>query len=195
VNSYSQAGQDRFAYLLSGQKRDGTFLEVGAYDGYAVSNTLGLEEIGWTGFLLDIQCFPSIARRKAKFCCCDAAAADWSALLADWFPSRYVDYLSLDVDEATTTVLAKILKSETVFGIITIEHDKYRLGPAGQTIQRDLFLASGYDLVCSDVIVDSPPFHGEFEDWYCHKDRIPKDRRDRYRCNAQLGTTICGPAA
>jgi len=32
-----------------GQKTDGTFVEVGAYDGYKWSNTWGLMELGWNG--------------------------------------------------------------------------------------------------------------------------------------------------
>lgn len=190
MNSYSQAGQDCFAYVLNNRKRNGTFLDIGAYDGYAVSNTLGLEELGWTGFLVDIQCLPSIARRKAKFCCCDVMGADWSTLLAEWFPEKYVDYLSLDVDEASTDTLKRIMATGFVFGCLTVEHDKYRLGPANQERQRSMLLPAGWDLVCSDVIVDSGPFHGEFEDWYCFRRTIPQDRRDKYRCNAQLGTSI-----
>ena len=67
---YSQVGQDRF--LLENffrGKRRGTFLDIGAYDGETLSNTLYFEEtMGWTG--LCVEPLPSAfaklkARRKA----------------------------------------------------------------------------------------------------------------------------------
>ena len=36
-----------------GYKTDGTFVEVGAYDGYSWSNTWGLAEAGWRGLLFE----------------------------------------------------------------------------------------------------------------------------------------------
>ena len=67
---YSQVGQDRF--LLENffrGKRGGVFLDIGAYDGETLSNTLFFEEsMGWTG--LCVEPLPSAfaklqARRKA----------------------------------------------------------------------------------------------------------------------------------
>lgn len=194
MTSYSQAGQDKFAYLASNRRRDGIFLDVGAHDGYQNSNTLGLEAIGWDGLLVDIQCLPGLARRRCDFVCCDTLTADWPRLLEPWLPHEYIDYLSLDVDDASTQTLEMILKCPVTFGAITIEHDLYRVGPVPQMAQRNLLLRSGYDLVCSDVMIAPGPGipgdGGSFEDWYLHKAIIPRDRRDRYRCHNQLGTTI-----
>lgn len=36
-----------------GQKNDGLFVEVGAYDGEYASNTSGLADLGWTGFYIE----------------------------------------------------------------------------------------------------------------------------------------------
>src|SRR5690348_3305870 len=36
-----------------GRKRDGCFVEVGAYDGQYVSNTCGLADLGWRGFYIE----------------------------------------------------------------------------------------------------------------------------------------------
>ncbi len=52
---YSQHGQDRFVdnFLLHG-KRDGVFVDVGAYDGVALSNTYYFEkELGWQGICIE----------------------------------------------------------------------------------------------------------------------------------------------
>ena len=52
---YSQHSQDRFIdnFLLHG-KRDGVFVDVGAYDGIALSNTYYFEkELGWSGICIE----------------------------------------------------------------------------------------------------------------------------------------------
>ena len=54
VESKSQNGQDLFALLSNDFKKDGVFIEFGAYDGVIFSNTYLLEkQFGWTGILID----------------------------------------------------------------------------------------------------------------------------------------------
>ena len=54
VESKSQNGQDLFALLSNNFKRNGIFIEFGAYDGVIFSNTHLLEkQFGWTGILID----------------------------------------------------------------------------------------------------------------------------------------------
>jgi FkbM family methyltransferase len=52
---YSQCGEDR--WLLENfpelATRNGVFVEVGAYDGIESSNTLALEQLGWTGMCFE----------------------------------------------------------------------------------------------------------------------------------------------
>jgi FkbM family methyltransferase len=51
---HSQYGQDRFVAALLGTRRGGTFVDVGAYDGRAYSNTLYLEEqLAWSGLCIE----------------------------------------------------------------------------------------------------------------------------------------------
>lgn len=53
-NYTSQLGQDAFALAMSGFKRDGYFVEVGAHHGEYLSNTLMLErDQGWRGLLVE----------------------------------------------------------------------------------------------------------------------------------------------
>ncbi|MFB7147274.1 FkbM family methyltransferase [Agrobacterium sp. 16-172Ci] len=53
-NTETQFYQDIFCLLLSGGKRDGYFVEFGACDGLAISNTLLLErQFGWKGILAE----------------------------------------------------------------------------------------------------------------------------------------------
>ena len=63
---YSQHAQDRFVdnVLLHG-KRDGVFVDVGAYDGIALSNTYYFErELGWSGLCIEPN--PLAYERLAK---------------------------------------------------------------------------------------------------------------------------------
>jgi len=50
-NSMSQLGQD--LWVLGNTSEAGTFLEIGAFDGFALSNTLLLENMGWQGYLVE----------------------------------------------------------------------------------------------------------------------------------------------
>jgi FkbM family methyltransferase len=50
----SQIGQDKFAFEALGEKRNGYFLEIGAYDGIKSSNTYVLEkQFGWSGLCVE----------------------------------------------------------------------------------------------------------------------------------------------
>ena len=53
ADSYSQLAQDLWVLAALQHKRDGYFIEVGAYDGVNLSNTLLLEHAGWTGILVE----------------------------------------------------------------------------------------------------------------------------------------------
>lgn len=54
TNSYAQHQQDVIVMqqIFPG-KRDGVFVEIGAHDGLEISNTLLMEEMGWTGMLIE----------------------------------------------------------------------------------------------------------------------------------------------
>ncbi|MFH1044067.1 MAG: FkbM family methyltransferase [Pseudomonadota bacterium] len=49
----AQNGEDRWLDNLFGHKRNGFFVEVGAFDGINLSNSYHFEQIGWTGVLIE----------------------------------------------------------------------------------------------------------------------------------------------
>ena len=49
--TFSQLSQDLFVIYFTGGKKDGFFLEIGACDGFKLSNTLVLEKHGWKGIV------------------------------------------------------------------------------------------------------------------------------------------------
>lgn len=50
---YSQAGQDKWVCELLNFKRDGFFVDIGAYDGVKFSNSYTLELLGWKGICVE----------------------------------------------------------------------------------------------------------------------------------------------
>lgn len=157
MNSYSQAGQDVWVRRILGENKPRFFLDIGcAGDQY--SNTLALEQEGWTGILVDVD--DTAKGRKTPFVRGDATKIRLP--LPD-----YVDYLSLDIDFGTYDALVNILSHGVKFGIITIEHDAYRFGDELRVPERALLNAAGYTLICADVcgIPEAP-----FEDWWISKE-------------------------
>lgn len=66
---HSQVGQDRFVDALLNGKRNGYFLDIGAYDGVRYSNTLFFEEErGWTGICVEPNpaVFVELMRNRPK---------------------------------------------------------------------------------------------------------------------------------
>ena len=63
---FSQAGQDRYLNeRIFSNKRDGTFVEVGGYDGWMGSNCVFFEKVlGWTGLVVEAS--PQLVRRIGK---------------------------------------------------------------------------------------------------------------------------------
>ena len=51
LKSKSQIFQDLFVIYFTGLKKNGFFLEIGACDGFLLSNTLFLERYGWKGII------------------------------------------------------------------------------------------------------------------------------------------------
>lgn len=166
--SYSQAGQDAFVHALLGDQ--GTFLDIGASHPTELSNTYGLEQVGWTGVCVEIEhslCELLRVQRKAVVREGDAIKMPWG------HPWRAGDYLSLDIDGATLDVLRKLMEAKYKFLVITIEHDAYRFGDTLRIPEREILTAAGYVLVRPDVCC-TPGM--PFEDWWVTPELVEKAR-------------------
>jgi len=76
---YSQFGEDRWITENLILPRNGFFVDIGAYDGIASSNTLHFEKLGWDGFC--VEAVPELAlesaqNRECPLFCCAAAGTD-----------------------------------------------------------------------------------------------------------------------
>lgn len=49
----AQYGEDKLLWEMFNQRREGFFIEVGAWNGISLSNTYFLEQMGWTGILVE----------------------------------------------------------------------------------------------------------------------------------------------
>lgn len=162
MTSHSQAGQDLFVRQVLGDI-SGTFLEIGTNNPVEINNTYELEQAGWRGLLVDNSVDSMLAcekHRKSAFLLTDAAKPqDWIAALrqaeeinhgASLHPPRYVDYLSLDIDEATLACLSNLPLADLRFRVITLEHDNYRF-PGRRDAMLDILRHHKYDVLCADV--------------------------------------------
>lgn len=169
-NSPSQANQDSFVMNMLNWKKNGFYLEIGAYHSYNISNTYCLENnYGWTGISIEIEpalCDEFNSVRKNKCFNLDATNADYSKLLKSVNAPSQIDYLQLDIEPANNTLsaLKAIPLDEYRFSVITFEHDLYA-DPRNELVQHEAFeiLSShGYKRVIKNLQNAGIPF----EDWY-----------------------------
>lgn len=157
-----QAGQDRFAFYVTGRREVGTFLDIGSSDPILNNNSYMLEEIGWRGLLVDRSDCNNAFYRRTPFLQADALTVDWPRVLSTHFKSR-IDYLSFDLDDDGLAALVRLPWATVRFSCMTVEHDFYRVGDQARGPMRKLLLEHGYRLLCPDVTLDG---FGIFEDWW-----------------------------
>ena len=167
--SNSQAKQDLFVYALS-KKDNGLFFDIGSHHPIRINNTYALEQLGWRGYLFDIDnSWEPLTKetRKSKFVCTDVRNYNWDLFLQDeGLVGATYDYLSFDVDEASLATLKRFPFEKIKFNICTIEHDRYRFGLTVANEMRTIMIQNGYKLLCKDICNDGYPY----EDWYVHSD-------------------------
>ena len=169
---YSQVGQDQFALDMLNNKREGVYVEIGAYHSKEISNTYMLEkEYGWTGVSLEIvqdRVNEFNLNRINKCYQVDATSFDYESLFDRLRLPNQIDYLQVDIEPATNSLMALLaLPLEKYrFSAITFEHDLY-VDPNNMAIkdrQKELLSGLGYQLFRENV---TEPHYGlPFEDWW-----------------------------
>lgn len=171
LNGKGESGQDCFAYAQCGWKTNGTFIDIGCNEPIKFNNTYALEQLGWHGWLIDLN--PEYGEairhiRRNPFFAVDALTVDWKAMVGS--TPLPIDYLSLDIDEnreknLALHILERIFAAGLTFRCMTIEHDAYRHGDVTRKPLRELCLANGYKLAHGDVEIRKG-CGKPFEDWW-----------------------------
>jgi hypothetical protein len=175
--NYSQSYQDMFVLSLLNGKREGTYLEIGAYQAKFISNSYLLEnDFGWNGISVDIEESSRISfiseGRKNHILIEDALKIDYLDLLRTKnFPNQ-IDYLQIDIEPQRNTLecLKKIPLDQFRFSVITYETDYYDPSVSREESHlvreesRKILESHGYELLVGNVCNISTK--DPFEDWY-----------------------------
>ena len=184
--NHSQCFQDMFTLMMLNGKENGTYLEIGSGDPFYGNNTALLEtKYNWKGISIDfnkqsIDMFNKV--RKNVSYCLDATKANYKSLLSEITDDRFIDYLQIDCDPATTSynILQKIPFNEYKFAVITFEHDAYINNDNVKQSSRKLLTSYGYKMVAGDV---APDRYSNFEDWWMHPDLIDSRTLELMTCS------------
>lgn len=169
-SSYSymgQEGQDKIVLKILKNKREGTFVELGASNGVTSSNSYVLEnKYGWTGLLIEAnkRFYKNLVKnRKSKMIntvvsdsnkevlfnndgCTghiddhgtEMKARPLSELFRKFEMPEIIDYLSLDVEGYEEEVLYNFLDDKYQFRVMSIERPSDKL--------HEKILSKGYEL-------------------------------------------------
>ena len=174
-DDYSQSGQDKFAYNISGEK--GIYLEIGAHHPVINNNTYRLEvECGWKGLSVEFdQTFKKFwddsKTRQNPIIWIDAFTVDYKSYFKEYaFPDR-INYLSCDIEPPINTlnILKKIIELGISFDFISFEHDRYNSGDTFEKLSCDFLLNRGYKIGVKDVYSRNKKYK-VYETWFINND-------------------------
>jgi hypothetical protein len=178
--SRSQAGQDLLVRLLTDFSPTGYFVDIGCNQPVFRNNTYELEQLGWTGLLID--CDATLLQeckrqRKSSIVLADLRTVSLRDIFTAHDAPAVIDYVSFDVDNVNDIALMTFPFDTHRFRIMTFEHDAYYNGPALRDKSRQVIQAAGYTLICHDVKHGGNPY----EDWYVDADLFAIETLDRFR--------------
>ena len=199
---YSQAAQDVWVAKKFEYKKNGYFLDVGAYDGIQISNTYFLEkELGWSGICIEANpsVFNSLALNRKSLnlnvavsnyqgvgmFLDDSISTDGRGVNVDFDTlnnilekseaPEIIDYLSIDIEGHEFTVLEDFDFSKWHINCMTVEHNLYVDGPTEKEKIFQLLSNKGFIREVEDApCLDYNPLYymKPFEDWYVNKNLI-----------------------
>jgi len=196
-----QAGQDKWVTDFFEKKKNGYFLDIGAYDGVQWSNTYCLEkELNWSGLLveasLDLCNQMKFSRSQTivqkaiykentilKFKSNRWAgsinnegseiveAITFEKLLRDYNSPKIIDYISLDIEGGEIDALLGFPFDEYISILWTIEHNVYYGNREMKDKIYEILSSNNYIRAYDNVCSGGDPKF-PFEDWYVHKNYI-----------------------
>ncbi|MEK6879800.1 MAG: FkbM family methyltransferase, partial [Nanoarchaeota archaeon] len=173
---FSDDKQDKFVANLLKFKRDGYYLDIGSCASVGSNNSYFFEsQLNWKGICIEINPIfnDSYNQRNCRYVNQDALTIDYEKLFEEEKMPLSIDYLSLDIDEASVEALKKLPLDKYRFKAVTIEHDSHVHGDLYKKPQREILNSKGYHLLCADVLNQSGRNIGlshNWEDWWVHPD-------------------------
>jgi hypothetical protein len=175
MKTYSQVYQDQFVLKLIG--KFGFFLDLGAgWDHSGInSNSLLLEELGWSGICIDGNYSSLINRKNFSIRSHTINAMIPQTQLRDIFKQyqapKTFDYVSLDIDPTSIIGLENFPFDEYDFKVMTFEHDFYAGGDSTKLKSYEILSNLGYVRLCNDVKAPNGSLNlwndtNYFEDWW-----------------------------
>ena len=196
---YSQSSQDKWVCEYYKYKKNGYFVEVGAYDGIQTSNTYFLEkELDWNGICIEANknIFKNLeANRKSKNLniainskkgTCNLLGDKinndgvgqliecdtLNEILLNNSCNKNIDYLSLDIEGMEYEALLSLDFNYWNIKLMTVEHNLY----CSNSMQKDkiykLLSEKGFERIVEDAkCLDTNPlyYNKPYEDWYAKK--------------------------
>jgi len=171
-------GQDLFALGLLPHGE--TFLDIGSGGPINCNNTYTLEKNGWKGICVDNitdellgEEHPNLESsykeaRESQFFNMDACSEEFIRLITETYPSKIIDYISLDIDDSSLHCLGKLMENGFNFKCMTFEHDLYNrkaMNFVTKYQSKDILLDRGYLPLFENVCL----FENEqnpWEDWW-----------------------------
>lgn len=123
------SAQEKFALAMSGYKKDGFYVELGAFHSVNGSNTFHLErDYNWSGVSFEIvdEKREEFISNRTNPCFGDALKFDYLAYFNDNFFPKQIDYLQVDIDAGYDTNIRPITPYTTLLGLITLPLTQYR---------------------------------------------------------------------
>jgi len=169
--NFSKHFQDMWVLSCLNGKRKGTYLEVGAGDPFIHNNTALLEtKFGWKGISIEHQAhlaYDFTQKRSNTIINTNALDIDYENLLVMHCMENTIDFLQIDIDEASIEVLRKIPFHRFKFNTVQFEHDAYRLDSKIRDEARQILASHGYRLACGNLSFRP---NCPYEDWFVHED-------------------------
>lgn len=197
---YSQSNQDKWVVEFLKSKKNGYFIDLGAYDGIQTSNTYYMEKyLGWEGICVEanpIVYQSLIKNRNSKninvalnsyvgecFFTDDKITTTGIKVPCNTLDNvlkenncpKDIDYLSIDIEGYEYIVLQNFDFKKWNIGLITVEHNLYCDGNDRKNKLYQLLSINGFIRVVEDApCLDKNPlyYNKPYEDWYINNNLI-----------------------